>query len=114
MRSLHEVWVNFELREITVREIFKLVSRSEDFLYFLKIVYFIDFYRVLKIMNSISEECTDLKKNYDACFNSWYTEKFLRGETKSEPCKELFESYRACVLVRDNNTTILKGNRIKT
>ena len=50
-------------------------------------------------MNSISDECNDLKKNYDACFNSWYTESFLRGETKSEPCKELFESYRACVLV---------------
>ncbi|CAB4014468.1 TP53-regulated inhibitor of apoptosis 1-like [Paramuricea clavata] len=59
-------------------------------------------------MNSISEECNDLKKSYDACFNSWYTEKFLQGETSSEPCRELFESYRACVLkaLKDKNISV--------
>ncbi|XP_046849675.1 uncharacterized protein C119.18-like [Xenia sp. Carnegie-2017] len=49
-------------------------------------------------MNSISDECNDLKKKYDTCFNSWYTESFLRGDTQSEPCRELFESYRSCVM----------------
>lgn len=57
-------------------------------------------FSLLKIMNSISEECNDLKKRYDACFNTWYTENFLRGDTKSDPCRELFESYRTCVMVR--------------
>jgi hypothetical protein len=70
----------------------------ENFFQGVKIFYILYIYLSL-IMNSISEKCNDLKKSYDACFNSWYTEKFLQGETNSEPCRELFESYRACVLV---------------
>lgn len=57
-------------------------------------------------MNSISDECNDLKKKYDTCFNSWYTESFLRGDTQSEPCRELFESYRSCVMVRSHELCI--------
>lgn len=59
-------------------------------------------------MNSISEDCNDLKKRYDACFNSWYTESFLRGDTKSEPCRELFEKYHACVMkaLKEKNISI--------
>lgn len=47
-------------------------------------------------MNSIADECTPLKHEYDACFHSWYSEKFLKGE-KSNECEELFTVYQACV-----------------
>ena len=50
-------------------------------------------------MNSIGPECNDLKKEYDACFNVWYSESFLKGEYKSDPCGELLKNYRSCVLV---------------
>ncbi|KNE68440.1 hypothetical protein AMAG_13092 [Allomyces macrogynus ATCC 38327] len=48
-------------------------------------------------MESIGKNCTPLKHDYDACFNKWYTEKFLKGETTPE-CTELFEKYRQCVV----------------
>ena len=50
-------------------------------------------------MNSVGEECNDLKKEYDACFNVWYTDHFLKGDYKSDPCSELLKTYRTCVLV---------------
>ena len=51
-------------------------------------------------MNSIGPECNDLKKEYDACFNVWYSESYLKGDHKSDPCSELLKSYRTCVLVK--------------
>ena len=51
-------------------------------------------------MNSIGPECNDLKKEYDACFNVWYSESYLKGDRKSDPCSELLKSYRTCVLVK--------------
>ena len=50
-------------------------------------------------MNSIGSECNDLKKEYDSCFNVWYSESFLKGDYKSDPCSELLKNYRTCVLV---------------
>ena len=50
-------------------------------------------------MNSIGAECNDLKKEYDSCFNAWYSESFLKGDYKSDPCSELLKNYRTCVLV---------------
>lgn len=47
-------------------------------------------------MNSISPECQELKEKYDACFNKWFSEKFLKGNTKDE-CSGLFEVYQECV-----------------
>lgn len=47
-------------------------------------------------MNSIDPDCTPLKTVYDACFNTWYSEKFLKG-IKSDDCEELFTVYQACV-----------------
>lgn len=47
-------------------------------------------------MNSVSEECQQLKKDYDACFNTWFKEKFLRGSTE-DGCAVLFQSYQSCV-----------------
>lgn len=49
-------------------------------------------------MNSISPECQELKEKYDACFNKWFSEKFLKGNTKDE-CGALFEVYQDCVKV---------------
>ncbi|KAJ3414243.1 phosphatidylinositol N-acetylglucosaminyltransferase subunit gpi1 [Chytridiales sp. JEL 0842] len=47
-------------------------------------------------MSSLSPECNELKQKYDACFNTWYSEKFLKGQ-KGEDCEDLFKLYRACV-----------------
>jgi TRIAP1/MDM35 family protein len=50
-------------------------------------------------MESIDPECTTLKQKYEACFYTWYSEKFLKGDTRDE-CAELFKEYRACLDVR--------------
>ncbi|KAI9293227.1 hypothetical protein K502DRAFT_44235 [Neoconidiobolus thromboides FSU 785] len=47
-------------------------------------------------MDSIGKQCTILKKEYDECFNKWYTEKFLKGDVTPE-CKHIFEKYQECV-----------------
>lgn len=47
-------------------------------------------------MSSIDPECKPLKETYDACFNSWYSEKFLKGQT-TPGCEELLSKYKACV-----------------
>ncbi|GBP47567.1 TP53-regulated inhibitor of apoptosis 1-B [Eumeta japonica] len=48
-------------------------------------------------MNSIGEECTELKKQYDDCFNNWFTEKFLKGNHDDSVCAEKFKVYQECV-----------------
>ncbi|CAG0894545.1 unnamed protein product [Cyprideis torosa] len=48
-------------------------------------------------MNSLDPACNELKHAYDACFNKWFAEKFLRGVTDDSECSELLKSYRACV-----------------
>eukprot|EP00039_Didymoeca_costata_P031658 m.35807 g.35807 ORF g.35807 m.35807 type:complete len:71 (-) comp8959_c0_seq2:198-410(-) len=48
-------------------------------------------------MASINPECEPLKEAYDKCFNNWYKQRFLKGETKDE-CRELLGTYRKCVL----------------
>lgn len=54
-------------------------------------------------MNSIGENCNDLKREYDECFNSWFAEKFLRGHTNDSVCAPLFKIYQHCVKVSDCN-----------
>jgi len=51
------------------------------------------------IMNSISPECQELKVQYDACFNRWFKDKFLKGLTDDKSCADLFASYQSCVKV---------------
>lgn len=46
--------------------------------------------------SSLAEECNELKKTYDDCFNVWYT-KFLRGESDMNECQEKFDVYKDCV-----------------
>ena len=48
-------------------------------------------------MESIGKDCTELKKKYDECFNFWFSEKYLKGDTKSNICADLFGSYQTCV-----------------
>jgi len=48
-------------------------------------------------MNSLDPECNDLKKKYDSCFNLWFTEKFLKGDTNDDMCAPLFVVYKECV-----------------
>ncbi|KPJ15242.1 TP53-regulated inhibitor of apoptosis 1 [Papilio machaon] len=48
-------------------------------------------------MNSIGEECTDLKKKYDDCFNSWFSERFLKGDHDDSVCSGIFKVYQDCV-----------------
>lgn len=69
-------------------------------------------------MNSIGPECNDLKKEYDACFNVWYSESFLKGQYKADPCSELLKSYRSCVLkaIKERNIDLsdIEANIIGT
>jgi TRIAP1/MDM35 family protein len=47
-------------------------------------------------MSSISQECDLFKQNYDKCFNKWYTDSYLKGET-NDTCADLFKVYKKCV-----------------
>uniref|UniRef100_A0A0K8TRU6 Putative tp53-regulated inhibitor of apoptosis 1-like protein n=1 Tax=Tabanus bromius TaxID=304241 RepID=A0A0K8TRU6_TABBR len=48
-------------------------------------------------MNSIGENCNELKKEYDTCFNAWFSEQFLRGSTDDSRCAPIFKLYQECV-----------------
>lgn len=48
-------------------------------------------------MNSIGDACKKLKDEYDACFNTWFSEHFLRGNTNDSMCEPLFRVYQHCV-----------------
>jgi TRIAP1/MDM35 family protein len=50
-------------------------------------------------MNSFAPECTKAKKEYDNCFNNWYSEKFLKGESMENECADLWHEYEDCVKV---------------
>ncbi|CAO3574557.1 unnamed protein product [Mortierella alpina] len=44
---------------------------------------------------SVGEKCTKIKQEYDSCFNSWYSEKFLKGDATPQ-CDDLFFKYKEC------------------
>jgi len=46
-------------------------------------------------MNSLGEECNELKKKYDECFNQWFGE-FLKGN-QADTCHVLFKEYKKCL-----------------
>ncbi|XP_035690755.1 TP53-regulated inhibitor of apoptosis 1-like isoform X2 [Branchiostoma floridae] len=50
-------------------------------------------------MNSVGSECNDMKRDYDQCFNKWFSEKFLKGDRADEACTPLFKKYQSCVKV---------------
>uniref|UniRef100_A0A5S6QV39 TP53 regulated inhibitor of apoptosis 1 n=1 Tax=Trichuris muris TaxID=70415 RepID=A0A5S6QV39_TRIMR len=47
-------------------------------------------------MNSISPKCNELKHLYDTCFNEWFSEKFLKGDSE-DVCQPLFLLYQECI-----------------
>lgn len=47
-------------------------------------------------MNSLGQDCNELKKRYEQCFNAWFVDGFLKGDT-TDPCKLLLEEYQGCV-----------------
>ncbi|XP_003739287.2 serine/threonine-protein phosphatase alpha-2 isoform-like [Galendromus occidentalis] len=47
-------------------------------------------------MNSLDQNCNDLKKRYEECFNAWFSDGFLKGDLR-DPCKEIFQNYTGCV-----------------
>ena len=62
-------------------------------------------------MNSLGPECNELKQKYDACFNLWFSEKFLKSggnnssdcpkeEATPSMCEPIFVLYQKCVRVR--------------
>nr|CAD7200527.1 unnamed protein product [Timema douglasi] len=48
-------------------------------------------------MNSIDESCNDLKKQYDACFMSWFKDEFMKGGTNDAKCAAHFKQYHQCI-----------------
>lgn len=46
---------------------------------------------------SFAPECNDLKQKYDTCFNSWYSEKFLKGEGLHNECEDFWVQYKECI-----------------
>ncbi|CAL8107642.1 unnamed protein product [Orchesella dallaii] len=51
-----------------------------------------------KVMDSLDKKCNDLKHAYDSCFNSWFSEKFLKGNYKEAiPCESILKMYSDCV-----------------
>lgn len=43
------------------------------------------------------EPCSGLKKTYDDCFNVWFSEKFLKGDTDDSICAPFLKVYKECV-----------------
>ncbi|VUG16822.1 MDM35 [Brettanomyces bruxellensis] len=48
---------------------------------------------------SFAPECTELKHKYDSCFNSWYSEKFLKGKGLHNECEDFWQDYKKCIEV---------------
>lgn len=53
------------------------------------------FILIVNSMDSIGEECRELKKKYDECFNEWFGE-YLKGKN-ADTCHGVFKEYRECV-----------------
>lgn len=58
-------------------------------------------------MGSIGPECTELKVAYDTCFNAWFADKFLKGQSKPglDSCDALLAAYTSCVKVSNKKLT---------
>lgn len=59
-------------------------------------------------MASLDKKCDELKNAYDSCFNTWFSEKFLKGNVKDPcPCEEMLKAYSDCVKVSYSLTLLL-------
>ncbi|KAF8795366.1 TP53-regulated inhibitor of apoptosis 1-B like protein [Argiope bruennichi] len=64
-------------------------------------------------MESIGKDCRELKQKYEACFNAWYSEKFLKNEGGDiSVCEPLFQEYQKClkVALKKNNVPLWELN----
>ncbi|XP_012255253.1 TP53-regulated inhibitor of apoptosis 1-like isoform X3 [Athalia rosae] len=43
------------------------------------------------------EACSELKQKYDACFNYWFSERYLKGDNNDSMCSTLLTVYKECV-----------------
>lgn len=50
-------------------------------------------------MSSLGGICNDVKNQYDTCFNTWFSEKFLKGDTNDSMCAPLYNVYQQCMKV---------------
>lgn len=50
-------------------------------------------------VNYPMEACRTLKEEYETCFNFWFAEKFLKGDSNDNMCSQLLKSYVECVQV---------------
>ncbi|XP_052838281.1 TP53-regulated inhibitor of apoptosis 1-like [Drosophila gunungcola] len=59
-------------------------------------------------MSSVGEDCNELKQQYDACFNNWFSERFLKGQTDDSACAPIFRIYQECVkrAIREKNINL--------
>lgn len=55
-------------------------------------------------MNSLGDECNELKRKYDECFNLWFSERFLKGDNDDSMCAPIFKVYQECVKVSMHST----------
>ena len=52
-------------------------------------------------MNSLSSKCQEAKEKYDACFNSWFSDRYLKGHNENE-CEPMFKVYQKCIKVNQS------------
>lgn len=50
-------------------------------------------------LNSFHPECSNLKHQYDQCFNLWFTKHYMNGDYQNNECQKIFEIYTDCVKV---------------
>ena len=50
-------------------------------------------------MNSLGDDCNELKRKYDECFNLWFSDRFLKGDNDDSMCAPIFKVYQECVKV---------------
>ncbi|TMW53424.1 hypothetical protein DOY81_001498 [Sarcophaga bullata] len=48
-------------------------------------------------MNSLGDDCNELKRKYDECFNLWFSDRFLKGDNDDSMCAPIFKVYQECV-----------------
>jgi hypothetical protein len=72
-------------------------------LFIVRIAYNRCFFTIISVlrisMNSIGENCNELKEQYDNCFLKWFSGRFLKGDTNDEMCAPFFKVYQQCVKV---------------
>jgi len=49
-------------------------------------------------MPLVNYVCRQKKKRYDDCVAGWYKGEFLQSKSLEQPCDDLFEIYRTCML----------------